>query len=83
MSAFYVASRHESAGFGDDAPNHMKRWLKEPLLHFLLLGAALFALHAWRAKQRPADAAVLRIEVTAAVVERLCAGYERQFGRSP
>ena len=26
----------------------MKRILREPLLHFVLLGAALFALRAWR-----------------------------------
>lgn len=61
----------------------MKKLIKEPLLTFLLLGAALFALDRWRAKERPAEMASLRIEVTAAVVERLRAGYERQFGRSP
>jgi peptidyl-prolyl cis-trans isomerase C len=26
---------------------HLRRWLKEPLLHFVVLGAALFALHRW------------------------------------
>lgn len=61
----------------------MKRWLKEPLLHFVLLGALIFAVNAWRAPQRAAEDAPTRIEVTAAVVERLRAGYERQFGRSP
>lgn len=57
--------------------------LKEPLLHFLALGALLFALSAWREPQRAAEETTARIEVTAAVVERLRAGYERQFGRSP
>ena len=61
----------------------MKKLLKEPLLHFLLLGAALFALNAWRAKERPADAAAPRIEVTAAVIEQLRAASERQFGKAP
>src|SRR5664279_1734855 len=56
---------------------------KEPLLHFLLLGAALFALNAWRAKERPADAVAPRIEVTAAVIEQLRAASERQFGKAP
>jgi hypothetical protein len=60
----------------------MKRWLKEPLLHFVLLGALIFAVNAWREPQRPAEDAA-RIEVTAAVVERLSAGYARQFGRAP
>ena len=61
----------------------MKRILKEPLLHFALLGVLIFAASAWRAKQRPVDAAAPRIEVTAAVIERLRAAYERQFGRPP
>jgi hypothetical protein len=61
----------------------MKRILREPLLHFLLLGAALFALNAWRAKDRPADAAALQIEVTAAVIEQLRAASERQLGKAP
>ena len=34
----------------------MKKLLKEPLLHFLALGAVLFALNAWRTKTRPAEA---------------------------
>ena len=57
--------------------------LKEPLLHFLALGAVLFALNAWRDESRPTAASTARIEVTAAVIERLRAGYERQFGQSP
>jgi hypothetical protein len=31
----------------ESAVNRIRRWLKEPLLHFLLLGAAVFALHRW------------------------------------
>ena len=61
----------------------MKKLVREPLLHFLLLGALIFALNAWRANQRPADVAASRIEVTAAVIERLRAAYERQFGQPP
>ncbi len=57
--------------------------LKEPLVHFLLIGATLFALASWRAKQRPAGNAAPRIEVTAEVIERLRAGYQRQFGQPP
>ena len=61
----------------------MKKLLKEPLLHFLALGAVVFALNAWREKVRPAEPSVSRIEVTAAVIDRLRAGYERQFGQTP
>jgi hypothetical protein len=61
----------------------MKTLFKEPLLHFLALGVAIFALNAWREKARPMETAAPRIEVTAAVIDRLRAGYERQFGQAP
>ena len=61
----------------------MKKLLKEPLLHFFALGVLLFALNAWREKTRPAEVSSARIEVTATVIERLSAAYERQFGRLP
>jgi peptidyl-prolyl cis-trans isomerase C len=61
----------------------MKKLLKEPLLHFLALGALFFALNAWREKTRPKPASSARIEVTAAVIERLRAAFERQFGQPP
>lgn len=61
----------------------MNRWLKEPLLHFALLGALIFGVSAWRAPQRVAENPAAKIQVTAAVIERLGAGYERQFGRLP
>ena len=81
----------------------MKRILKEPLLHFLLIGGAIFAVAAWRGRTgggapttpstvaaRPTalptvshERATARIEVTAAVIDRLRSGYEQQFGRTP
>jgi len=32
----------------------LKRWLHEPLVHFLMLGAALFLLDAWLRPRRGA-----------------------------
>lgn len=61
----------------------MNSLLKEPLFHFLALGVAIFTLNAWREKVRPTEPSVSRIEITAAVIERLRAGYERQFGQTP
>ena len=61
----------------------MKKLLKEPLLHFLAIGAVLFALNSWRQKARPTEQGRARIEVTAATIERLRAAFERQFGRPP
>lgn len=61
----------------------IKRLAKEPFLHFLLLGAAFFGLNGWREKQRPAENANDRIEVTAGVIERLRLGFQRQFNVPP
>ena len=61
----------------------LKKQLKEPLLHFLILGGLIFALNTWRDAARPAKIESTHIEVTAAVIERLRAGYERQFGQAP
>ena len=59
----------------------MKKLLKEPLLHFLVLGAVVFALNTWRQKTRPVEASTARIEVNSTVIQRLRAGYERQLVR--
>ena len=61
----------------------MNRWLKEPLLHFALIGALIFGVSAWRTPRTESAASENRIAVTAGVVERLRAGYERQFGQVP
>jgi hypothetical protein len=57
--------------------------MREPFVHFLLLGALLFALNAWRETTRPQPDDASGIEVTKAVIERLRAGYERQFNHPP
>ncbi len=61
----------------------VKKLIREPLFHFLALGAVIFALNAWRQKTKPVEASIARIEVTAAVIDRLRAAYERQFGQPP
>lgn len=61
----------------------MKKLLKEPLLHFFALGVAILVFNVWRQKTPPTAASASRIEVTAAVIERLRAGFERQFGQAP
>ena len=61
----------------------MKRITREPLVHFLALGALLFGLNAWRDDRRADTKSPTSIEVTSAVIERLRAGYERQFGQAP
>lgn len=56
------------------------RLLKDPLLHFLVLGAALFAISASRGGD---DAAPDRIVIDSLVVERVAAAAERLYGREP
>ena len=61
----------------------MKKLFKEPLLHFAALGTVIFTLNAWRQNARLTETSAARIEVPAAVIDRLRAGYERQFGQTP
>ena len=57
----------------------LRRWLREPLLHFAVLGAALFALHAAVAPPAPTD----RIVVTTAVQRGFQQEHLRRHGRLP
>jgi hypothetical protein len=58
----------------------MKRLLREPLLHFLLIGAALFALHARVSAPGRDRTAIL---VTRGEVEQLANGFEKLWHRAP
>lgn len=60
----------------------MKRWLREPLLHFVLLGAATFAVAALRSE----DSELARddkIVVTAGRIENLTALFTKTWQRTP
>lgn len=59
----------------------MRRLLSEPLFHFLVLGAALFALHAWARPARASDAET--IAVTTGDVENLALTFARTWQRPP
>ena len=57
------------------------RWLKDPLLAFLLVGAGVFAVEsAWRALQRDADYTIV---VAPGEIERLADLWQAQTGRAP
>jgi peptidyl-prolyl cis-trans isomerase C len=61
------------------------KFLREPLLHFSLLGVLIFAVNAWREGRegrRPVENAAPRIEITAGTVAWLREGYERQWHRA-
>ena len=59
----------------------MKKFLREPLLHFLMLGAALFAVWFW--KQDAAAGDSHRIVVTQARIRQLTTGFARTQKRPP
>jgi peptidyl-prolyl cis-trans isomerase C len=61
----------------------MRKLLKEPLLHFLLLGALIFALNGWRNHEKAAELSRDRIEVTASTITWLREGFTRQWHRAP
>lgn len=60
----------------------MSTWSREPLLHFAVLGAAIFAVHAWTAPAPNVDERQV-IEVPAGQVERLADVWRRQWQRPP
>jgi len=59
------------------------RCLREPLLHFALLGGLIFAFSAWRDRGRAEQNAAAHIEVTAGTIAWLREGYARQWNRAP
>jgi len=62
----------------------MKRWLKEPLFHFLLIGSAVFGLNAVFASRREAGRGSEReIVVTSGRIQSLEETFRNLWGRSP
>lgn len=59
----------------------VKRWMRDPLVHFLIAGAALFAFFAWRGGE--VDPESRSITVTSEVQAALAMQFERTIQRSP
>jgi parvulin-like peptidyl-prolyl isomerase len=58
-----------------------RRWLREPLLHFLLIGAALFLFFSWTGGPGGPDSD--RIVIGSGQVEHLAMGFARTWRRPP
>jgi hypothetical protein len=56
----------------------IRRWLREPLVHFLALGALLFLVAQWRG-----GGASNRIVITPGQIDSLTAGFARRWQRAP
>jgi PPIC-type PPIASE domain len=59
----------------------MKRLLKEPLLHFLVLGAAIFAVYNWLPKRSSAGPG--KIVITQGEIEHLATTFAKSWQRPP
>lgn len=59
----------------------MKKLLREPFLHFLLLAAVVFLIYRWRSKEEPTGPK--EILVTQGTIENLTATYARVWNRVP
>jgi len=58
-----------------------RRWLREPLVHFLLIGAALFLFFRWTGGSGGPDSS--RIVIGPGQVEHLAVGFARTWRRPP
>jgi hypothetical protein len=61
----------------------LKSFLREPLVHFLILGAALFALDAWLRPAASTSAATAEIVVSEARIRNLAQSFARTWQRPP
>ena len=75
-----AAEPGEGPASGDLRPAAWRRWLREPLGHFLLAGAALFVAYGWLA---PAARDGERIVVTRALSDELARQFSARWMRAP
>jgi hypothetical protein len=66
---------------GEKAP--VVRLLHEPLVHFLLLGALLFGLFAWRGSAVTPVAATDQIVITPGLLDNMRTSFQRMNGHAP
>lgn len=62
-------------------PEGLQVWLKEPLVHFLIGGALIYLLYAWRGE--PVDPASRTIELSREDQAQIALGFEQMMGRAP
>jgi hypothetical protein len=61
----------------------VRRWLREPLVHFLLLGLVLFAVYGLTNRGRPKNAPSYQIALTLDDLRQLQIGFASQWRRPP
>ena len=73
----------ETAGATPSRSPAWKRLLREPLLHFLIIGALLFAIYGIRQRGPGGLESARRIELTSDDLRQLNAGFAAQWQRAP
>jgi len=61
----------------------MKKLTKEPLLHFLLIGAVLFGVFAWRNRMAPSESKTRQVRISEEEVRWLKENWAKQWQREP
>jgi peptidyl-prolyl cis-trans isomerase C len=65
------------------SPSSIRRWLREPLLHFLAIGLAVFAVYRAISPEPDRREGSNRIEVTEADLDQLAIAWRAQWRRPP
>jgi peptidyl-prolyl cis-trans isomerase C len=73
----------ENAGARTSAKLALKRWLREPLLQFLLLGLMLFVVNSYIQRGRPGGESSKQINITTDDLRQLDAYFGSQWHRPP
>jgi peptidyl-prolyl cis-trans isomerase C len=61
----------------------MKRLLREPLVHFVLIGTLIFSANSWRNRGAPSEEGLPAIEISADTIAWLGEGFAKQWHRPP
>src|SRR5262249_32952153 len=75
-------ARIERSWYRLPRPTALRRWLREPLLHFLLLGVALFAVYAYTQRGRGVESSK-QIALSLDDVRQVDMYFESQWQRPP
>ena len=73
----------EKSGLRRPLPLILRRWLREPLLHFLLLGVVLFGVYGYTHRGRSGVEPSHQIPITLADLRSMDLYFESQWHRQP
>ena len=76
-------SSTEASGWRSWCPPAIKRWLREPLLHFLLIGIAVFAVYAYMHRGRGGFESSREITLSFDELRQMDMYFESQWHRQP